>query len=130
MELFLKAPDYINIDEISNFEKYAVKRFNVSCVELKIKTENLEETKAPPIKEEWKNLITYFSNKNPMARAFLKNSEMDLDKDINIHIKVKGKEILEKQNVNTKISECIKNIYGMNYKINFVEEGVEDYEIF
>ena len=128
MELFLNAPDYIDIDEISKFEKYAVKRFNVSGVDLKIKTEDQKEIKEPPIKEDWKNLITYFSNKNPMARAFLKNSEMNLDKDINIHIKVKGKEILEKQNVNTKISECIKNIYGINYKVNFIEEGIEDYE--
>ena len=181
LEIFLNTNDYINIDEISNFEKYAVKRFNVSGVDLKIHlkdkveddaeiTENKSEQisseqeivigrakdENPPIYKEWSNILSYFSSKNPMARAFLRNSELEnpekenlsnneksqdtqkssitsnifkpLNNTLNIHIKVKGKDILEKQGMNTKISNFIKDIYGVGYKVNFIEENCNEYE--
>ena len=125
LEMFLKTNDYVNISEISNFEKYAVKRFNVAGVEIKI---NSDVEAKPPIQEDWTNIITYFGNKNPLARAFLKNSQVDFDNSINIHIKVKGKDMLEKQGVNSKISEYIKDIYGKGYKVNFIEDNTAEYE--
>ena len=181
LEIFLNADNYIDINEISNFEKYAIKRFNVSGVDLKIHlkdkaeddaeiTENKSEQisseqeivigrakdENPPIYKEWSNILSYFSNKNPMARAFLRNSELEnpekenlsnneksqdtqkssitsnifkpLNNTLNIHIKVKGKDILEKQGMNTKISNFIKDIYGVGYKVNFIEENCNEYE--
>ena len=125
LELFLKTEGYVPIDEMNKFEKYAMKRFNISGVQFKIKN---NKTDPPPIKEEWENLLSYFSNKNPMAKAFLRNSEIDFNNGINIHIKVKGKDILEKQGMNTKISEFVKNIYGVGYKVNFIEDNIEEYE--
>ena len=35
----MKANDYIDINEISNFEKYAIKRFNIAGVDFKIDVE-------------------------------------------------------------------------------------------
>ena len=181
LEMFLKTDNYIDINEISNFEKYAIKRFNVSGVDLKIHlkdkaeddaeiTENKSEQisseqeivigrakdENPPIYKEWSNILSYFSSKNPMARAFLRNSELEnsekenlsnneksqdtqkssitsnifkpLNNTLNIHIKVKGKDILEKQGMNTKISNFIKDIYGVGYKVNFIEENCNEYE--
>ena len=181
LEIFLNADSYIDINEISNFEKYAIKRFNVSGVDLKIHlkdkaeddaeiTENEDEQissgqervinktkdENPPIYKEWPNILSYFSSKNPMARAFLRNSELEnpekenllnneisqdtqkssttsnffkpLNNTLNIHIKVKGKDILEKQGMNTKISNFIKDIYGVGYKVNFIEENCNEYE--
>ena len=125
LEMFLKTDGYIGVDEINKFEKYAVKRFNVSGVDFKF---NIENTEKPPLEKEWTNLLTYFSSKNPMAKAFLKNSEIELNDGLNIHIKVKGKEILEKQGLNTKIAEFVKDLYGVGYKVNFVEDNVEEYE--
>ncbi len=153
LEMFLKTDNYIDINEISNFEKYAIKRFNVSGVDLKI---HLGDNENPPIYKEWKNILSYFSSKNPMARAFLRNSELEnpekenslndeiaqgtqkssitsnifkpLNNTLNIHIKVKGKDILEKQGMNTKISNFIKDIYGIGYKVNFIEENCNEYE--
>ena len=181
LEMFLKTDNYIDINEISNFEKYAIKRFNVSGVDLKIHLKDKEEDDAeiteneseqisseqeivigrakdenPPIYKEWSNILSYFSSKNPMARAFLRNSELEnpekenlsnneiaqgtqkssitsnifkpLNNTLNIHIKVKGKDILEKQGMNTKISNFIKDIYGVGYKVNFIEENCNEYE--
>ena len=153
LEIFLNADDYVDINEISNFEKYAIKRFNVSGVDLKI---HLGDNENPPIYKEWPNILSYFSSKNPMARAFLRNSELEnpekenlsnneiaqgtqkssitsnifkpLNNTLNIHIKVKGKDILEKQGMNTKISNFIKDIYGVGYKVNFIEENCNEYE--
>ena len=190
LEMFLKTDNYIDINEISNFEKYAIKRFNVSGVDLKIHLKDKTEDDAeiteneseqisdeqfdggqfnglngvsnkikdenPPIYKEWSNILSYFSSKNPMARAFLRNSELEnpekenssndeiaqgvqkssttsnffkpLNNTLNIHIKVKGKDILEKQGMNTKISNFIKDIYGVGYKVNFIEENCNEYE--
>ena len=125
LELTLKTEGFVNVSEFNKFEKYAIKRFNLSGVEFKV--ENTEAEK-PPIKEEWSNILSYFSSKNPMAKAFLRNSELDFENDINIHIKVKGKEILEKQGMNTKISNFVKNLYGVGYKVNFIEDDIEEYE--
>ena len=153
LEIFLNADNYVDINEISNFEKYAIKRFNVSGVDLKI---HLGDNENPPIYKEWPNILSYFSSKNPMARAFLRNSELEnpekenslndeiaqgtqkssitsnifkpLNNTLNIHIKVKGKDILEKQGMNTKISNFIKDIYGVGYKVNFIEENCNEYE--
>ena len=125
LELTLKTEAYVNVSEFYKFEKYAIKRFNISSVDFKI--DNLD-TEKPPIKEEWSNILSYFTSKNPMAKAFLKNSELDFNNVINIHIKVKGKEILEKQGINTKLAEFVKNIYGVGYKVNFIEDGIEEYE--
>ena len=123
LELTLKTEGFVNVSEFNKFEKYAIKRFNLSGVEFKV--ENTEAEK-PPIKEEWSNILSYFSSKNPMAKAFLRNSELDFENDINIHIKVKGKEILEKQGMNTKISNFVKNLYGVGYKVNFIEDDIEE----
>ena len=157
LEMFLKTNNYIDINEISNFEKYAIKRFNVSGVDLKIhlkdkaddgneqindeqsdevQFDNIGKVKEgnPPVYKEWPNILSYFSSKNPMARAFLRNSELENDDSnsnsntLNIHIKVKGKDILEKQGMNTKISNFIKDIYGVGYKVNFIEENCNEYE--
>ena len=190
LEMFLKTDNYIDINEISNFEKYAIKRFNVSGVDLKIHLKDKTEDDAeiteneseqisdeqfdggqfnglngvsnkikdenPPIYKEWSNILSYFSSKNPMARAFLRNSELEnpekenlsndeiaqgtqkssttsnffkpLNNTLNIHIKVKGKDILEKQGMNIKISNFIKDIYGVGYKVNFIEENCNEYE--
>ena len=185
LEIFLKANDYIDINEISNFEKYAIKRFNIAGVDFKIDvepnqndeiTENITEdvngvqdevknsngvktfkvNEIPPVYKDWSNILSYFSSKNPMARAFLRNSELEsptkgnlpndqieqgtqevsatsnffkpLNNTLNIHIKVRGKDILEKQGMNTKISNFIKDIYGVGYKVNFVEDNCNEYE--
>ena len=131
LEMFLKTDNYIDINEISNFEKYAIKRFNISGVDLKIETKDNEK---PPIFKDWPNILTYFSSKNPMARAFLRNCSLDdgvdkgKDNTLNINIKVKGKDILEKQGMNTKISNFIKDIYGVGYKVNFIEENCNESE--
>ena len=113
LEMFLKTDDYININEFSSFEKYAIKRFNIADVDFKVDIDDKENKDNPPITKEWNNILSYFSSKNPVARAFLKNSELDFNKDINIHIKVKGKDILDKQGIGTKISNFIKDIYGV-----------------
>ena len=47
LEMFLNTQEYIEISEIRNFEKYAIKRFNVSGVDFKIHT-NIKNN--PPIK--------------------------------------------------------------------------------
>ena len=137
LELFLQSQETIPISEIEKFEIYAKKRFNFNEVSFKIsyqsevdsidKVNDLEIDKK--IENDWKNLLEYMSKKVPVIKAFLKQSLIDIKENtINIHLSLKGKEILEKQKMDQYISDFIKDIYMKNYKINFIEENVEKTE--
>ena len=138
LELFLQSQEIIPISEIEKFESYAKKRFNFNEVSFKISYQNEENNKIDKvnnleidkkIENDWKNILEYMSKKVPVIKAFLKQSEVDVKENvINVHLSLKGKEILERQNMDKYISDFIKDIYMTNYKINFIEENVEKTE--
>ena len=140
LELFLQSNDLIPIPEIEKFESYAKKRFNFSEVSFKISFPNEDANNVIPINDEvkqskrfdldntivndWKDILGHLSKKVPVIKAFLKGSNIEIkDGNINTHLNYKGKTLLEKQGINTKITNFIKDIYGKNYKVNFIEEN-------
>ena len=127
LELFLQSQDLIPIGEIEKFETYAKKRFSINEVCLKISPEKNVESKN--IENDWKDILSYESKKVPVIKAFLKNSTIDVkDNTINTHLKLKGKQILESQGIDKYISGFIKDTYGVNYKVNFIEENNKEEE--
>ena len=46
--------------------------------------------------------------------------------NVNVNLAFKGKALLDGKNFNIVLSELIKNIYGENYKIQFVENISEE----
>ncbi len=81
------------------------------------------------IVKDWKDILAYMSKRVPVIKAFLKGSSIDIENGtINTHLNLKGKVLLEKQGINTKITNFINNIYGKNYKVNFIEENVQKNE--
>ena len=152
LELFLQPNELVPISEIEKFESYAKKRFNLNEVNLKfeynknmadkedsvnIKDENNQISDGKidynflnkKIETDWKEILMYTSKKVPVIKAFLKNSNIDIvENKINVHLGLKGKVLLEKQGINTYISDFIDNVYGKRYPINFIEENVEKTE--
>ena len=134
LELFLQTQEVIPISEIEKFETYAKKRFNFNEVLFKVsypeEKNDVSDEINEKVKKDWKNILDYISKKAPVIKAFLKQSTIDINENtINIHLKLKGKDILEKQNVDKYISDFIKDIYMVHYKINFIEEDIEKTEI-
>ncbi len=140
LELFLQSDDLIPITEMEKFESYAKKRFNFSEVDFKISFPKENADNVVPINEEvkqskrfdldntiindWKDILGHLSKKVPVIKAFLKGSNIEIENGIiNTHLNYKGKILLEKQGINTKITNFIKDIYGKNYKVNFIEEN-------
>lgn len=149
LELFLQPEELVPISEIEKFESYAKKRFNLNEVSLKfdydknmlakediidIKNKqsdtNLKENKIDyqflnkKIENDWKEILMYTSKKVPVIKAFLKNSNIDIiENKIDVHLGLKGKVLLEKQGINTYISDFIDNVYGKRYPINFIEDN-------
>ena len=126
MEIFLNAKELISINELQKFKKYVIKRFNLRDVILRITTSIEDSEICKFINNEWKDILTYLSQKVPVIKAFMKNSTAKIEnKTIEVSLNVKGKELLEKQNVNQYISKFIENIYGENLKVNFSENEIK-----
>ena len=128
LELFLLSDKLIDINEIEKFESYIKKRFNIKEVSLKITLP--EEDRSNDIKNDWKKILAYLSKKIPVIKAFVKNSIIEIkDTELNINLYFKGKSLLEKQGINTYISNFINDIYANRYKVNFIEEDVNQTEL-
>ncbi len=127
LELFLQSDNLVPISEIDKFETYAKKRFNFNEVDFKISFP--EQEMDEKVVEDWKEILSHLSKKVPVIKAFLKGSNIDISNgNINTHLSVKGKDILEKQGINTKITNFIKDIYGKNYNVSFIEENTQKNE--
>ena len=129
MEIFLQAKELISVNELQKFKKYVIKRFNLRDVIVKITT-SIEDSKICSfISNEWNDIVTCLSQKVPVIKAFMKNSTATIeDKKMEVSLNVKGKDLLEKQNVNQYISKFISNTYGENLKVEFCENEIEKSE--
>ena len=131
LELFVQPEELIPVSEIDKFETYAKKRFNLNEVKFKFKyisDNNIEEINKK-ITEDWNQILSYTSKRMPIIKAFLKNSNINVDENkIDVNIAMKGKLILEKQGIDKYISEFIYNVYGKKFAIKFIENNVQKAE--
>ena len=124
LELIIIADDFIKIEDIYKFEQYVKQRFNIFEVNVKV-----EYTKEQDIdlQKEWDLIICYMAHKHPLSKAFLRNSTIEInDKIITVNMTMKGKMVLTANKFDEILSNIISNVYGLNYKINFVEDVSED----
>ena len=129
MEIFLISDDLISIKELYKFEKYVIKRFSLKDVRVKIKNEKAIEETASYIDKEWKDILAFLSQKVPIIKAFMKNSIAKIESNqIKVLLKVKGKDLLEKQKVDLFISSFIADTYGNNFKIKFEDDSASEAE--
>ena len=130
LEVCLTSNNKITIDEVSRFEDYIVNRFKVGSSRIDITYENVDVV--PTVEQDWDSLVTYMSKKEPMTRAILRNSTVNVnDSTICVALKIKGKELLTKKKFDKGLERLTKNLYGKNFKVVFEEddkESKEEYE--
>ena len=126
LEIDMESESYIEIKDLWDFEKFLRDRFQFSNVDIKIKYS--EDVKVKSIENEWKNLICYMVHKYPLMRPMiLLKSEVEIKEDkIIVNMKIKGADFLKTRKLDKELEKVIKNIFGYNYKINFVEKIEEE----
>ena len=86
------------IKEVSNFEDYIINRFKVASARIEIQYVNIDVE--PTIIEDWPDLVTYMSRKEPMTRAILRNSSVSIDDgQVKVDLKIKGADLLCSKNL-------------------------------
>ena len=124
LETSIEAEKQIKIKDLEKFEIYLENRFQLKNVLIRIKYLEKFETN---IEKEWEDIISYISRKHPLTKALLRGSKIEVEGgNVNVNLAFKGKALLDGKNFNIVLSELIKNIYGENYKIQFVENISEE----
>ena len=121
LEINIISTEYIEIKELWFFEQFLRERFMFSNIDIKIKYE--ENVNIKPIEKEWINLVAYMVHKYPLMKPMiLLKSTIDVnDKNINVNMKIRGADFLRAKKLDRELERTIKNLFNLNYKINFVE---------
>ena len=124
----MESESYLEIKELWYFEKFLKERFQFSNVDIKIKY--LENVTIKPIEKEWENLICYMVHKYPLMRPMilLKSSIEVTNNKIVVSMKMKGADFLIGRKLDRELERVIKNLFGYNYKVEFIENINEEDE--
>ena len=124
LEIIITADEFIKIEDLYNFEQYLKYRFNIFEINIKVeynKPINLN------IEDEWNLIVCYMAHKHPLSKAFLKNSTIQIENnDIIVNMAMKGKMVLVAKGFDQILSKIIEDIYGLKYKVQFVENITEE----
>ena len=122
LEITMQSEQYIEIKELWFFEKFLKERFQFSNVDMIIIYSRNVTIK--PIEKEWENLICYMIHKYPLMRPMilLKSTIEINEKQIEVNMKMQGADFLRARKLDREIERVIKNLFGLNYKINFIEK--------
>ncbi len=128
LQLEVFADKKINIQDISSFEDFLCSKFNVAKTIIDIKYDNNIKIEQD-LKDEWKNIVMYIAKKEPFSKAMLTGSLLKLeDENVNIELKIKGKNFLESKKFDKGLEHIFCNLYGNKYKVKFEENIDDNYE--
>ena len=128
-EIFLIADKQIKIDDIYSFEKFLTKRFMLTTASVRI-TYDTDEDFSTNISSEWKGVVDYISNRYPMTKAILRNSNVDINENnINIKLHMSGKDFLTARGMNKVFEDTIENAYNKKFKVDFTEAITAEEEL-
>ena len=122
LEITMQSEEYVEIKELWFFEKFLKERFQFSNVDMIIIYS--EKVTIKPIEKEWENLICYMIHKYPLMRPMiLLKSTIEINENqIEVNMKMQGADFLRARKLDREIERVIKNLFGLNYKINFIEK--------
>ncbi|WP_027626385.1 DNA polymerase III subunit alpha [Clostridium lundense] len=121
VKMKISSDKYIEIKELERLNKFIRKRFALE--DSKIAVKYADGTDKKPIEEELKNIILLVAGKYPALKAVLNNSEFEvINNTINFNFKVPVSGFLKSMDYDKKIHNIIKNLYGTDYKIDFVDK--------
>ena len=125
LQVKIASSKEITLPEIEEFEDYLVRRFKVNKASLDINYGGLEIKQN--IFENWNNIISYISKKEPFSKSILTNSKVELNgKDLKVKLPMKGASFLLAQKFDKGIEHLLGNLYNQNYVVEFVENNSEE----
>ena len=127
LQISVISKKQIKIEDIESFEKYVMNRFKVARAIIDIKYN--EATIEKNIETEWKNIIDYIAKKEPVSRAVLNGSNVEIDnKDIKVKLAIQGADFLLFKKFDKGLEHLLLNLYNENYRVIFIEELEKDYK--
>lgn len=116
----------ITIDEIGNFENYLQNKFKINKALTNIKYSDVEIE--PNISENWKNIVSYITQKEPFSKALLTNSTIKIDnKNVDVNLKIKGAEFLNNKKFDKGLEHLFSNIYNDQFQVKINDDLEENY---
>lgn len=128
LQMEVLADKKINIGDISSFEDFLCNKFNVAktLIDVKYNDSTLIEQ---DLQSEWKNIVIYIAKKEPFSKAMLTGSSLKIDnQNVNVELKIKGKDFLESKKFDKGLEHIFSNLYGNKYTVKFEENIDDNYE--
>ena len=114
----------ITIGEIGKFENYLQSRMNIARAFTNIKYEDVEIEQN--IEENWSNIISYITSKEPLSRAMLTNSTIEKKgQNLNVNLKIKGAEFLCSKKFDKGLEHLLQNVYNSKYTVK-IKDCLDD----
>ena len=124
LQIDISSDEPITIDEIGTFENYLENKFNISKAFTNIKYNDVQIEQN--ITENWNNIISYITKKEPFSKALLSSSTVDIDdKNIDVNLKIRGAEFLCNKKFDKGLEHLLSNIYNDKYQVN-IKDDLED----
>nr|WP_110462399.1 DNA polymerase III subunit alpha [Ruminiclostridium sufflavum] len=121
LELKLNSDKYIDVKGIEGLNRFLRKRFLLN--DSRITVEYAEGIDKKPIEKELEAILFSMSDKHPLLKAVLTNTEFEvMNNIINFNFKIVASDVLTGMGYDKKISRVIQNLYGTAYKVNFFDK--------
>ncbi len=127
LEIYLKSENKISIIELGEFQKFLTERFKVARANVEFEYDSSTEIEQT-LDKDWPDLINYMVQKEPMTKAILHDSILNIDNnEVTIELKVKGGyDFLCSKKFDKALQHLFKNLYNFNYKVKFIESENSD----
>ena len=120
------SSNQIHINDMEDFENYLTKRFKVNKALIDIHYTDVKIE--PNIKEEWKNVISYVTRKEPFSKAILTGSMPEVSgKNVCVKLALKGADFLLAKKFDKGLEHLFSNIYNEKFFVSFEESLAENY---
>ena len=126
LQVDLNSSSQITISELGQFENYLQDRFSVEKVLTNINYNNLEIE--PKVKEDWKNIVSYITAKEPFSKAILTNSDVEItDNKLEVGLKIKGSDFLCSKKFDKGLEHLLDNLYNFKFDVSIKDNLEEGY---
>ena len=126
LQVEVNSSNQIHINDMEDFENYLTKRFKVNKALIDIHYTDVKIE--PNIKEEWKNVISYVTRKEPFSKAILTGSMPEVSgKNVCVKLALKGADFLLAKKFDKGLEHLFSNIYNEKFFVSFEESLAENY---
>lgn len=127
LQIDIISENPITINDIGKFESYLIEHYKVDRALTNIKYKDVEIEQN--IGENWGNIISYITSKEPLSKAMLNNSTIDVDENNNlkVNLKIKGADFLCSKKFDKGLEHLLHNVYNSKYNVKIEDCLADDY---